>query len=104
MFMRFLRVFRLARVLRVFRAVRFLQQLRLMLDCIMGCFEALMWCLLLIIFFLFLFSVILVQGMTSYVRDIDSTRDLNSVRDIERRFGGIIPTLVSLFQATTNGV
>merc|ERR1719272_2041697 len=60
-FLRALRIFKVSRALRLLRAVKFFSELRLMLDCIMGSVMTLIWCLALIVFVLYMFSLVFVQ-------------------------------------------
>merc|ERR1711959_690302 len=69
LFFRLFRLFKVAKVLRLVRALRFFHELRLMVDCVLNSFSSLFWCLTLIGFMLYMFSLIFVQGMTQHLKD-----------------------------------
>ena len=45
------------------RAVKWVQELRLMLDCVLNSVLHLVWCLVLIMFVLIMFALVIVQGL-----------------------------------------
>jgi len=98
-FLRALRVLKSLRVLRMLRVVRFVRELRLMLDCIVNSMLHLVWCVVLIGMMLLMFSLYLMQGLsTFYAKATDAHRDT-----IEERFNTVANTMVSLLMATTGG-
>ncbi|CAJ1459198.1 unnamed protein product, partial [Effrenium voratum] len=86
-FLRLLRLTKLAKVLRVFRTLKFFTELRLawrhasltahglarvlhsrlMLDCVLGSFLQIFWCLAMIMFVLYVFSLLIVQGIADFL-------------------------------------
>jgi hypothetical protein len=109
-FFRMLRVFKVVKVLRTLRAMRFFQELRLMVDCAMGSFMQLLWCLVVIAFILYLFSLVFVQGMTDYLGDLvldkavleESEADVYT--DVVASFGSVQQTMLLLLQSVTGGL
>ncbi|CAJ1396894.1 unnamed protein product [Effrenium voratum] len=102
----FLRIFRLckiAKVLRVFRTLRFFTDLRLMMDCCLGSFMNVFWCLAMIVFVLYVFSLLIVQGLTEYLVSAENL-DETYKRDVMRFFGSVGSAIVTLFQSTTAGI
>lgn len=75
-----------------------------MLDCVLGCISALSWCVLLIAFFLFMFSLALVQGMSAHVREDASTIDDASIKAMQDHYGSVGETTIFLFMAITGGM
>jgi len=107
-FMRAMRLFKVAKVLRVFRTFRFFTELRLMLDCVLGSFISLFWCMLLLLFVLYGFALLLVQGLTQTLlrQDFGSTDDYDGdlSADIADYFGSVAAAMATLLQSTTNGI
>merc|ERR1712048_971276 len=68
-FLRTLRVFKFAKVLRLLRAVSIIKDLRVMMECVIGSMMALIWSIVLISFFLYVFSLFFVQAMAKHVSD-----------------------------------
>jgi len=97
-YMRAVRVFKVSRVLRMFRAVHFFTDLRLMIDCVMGSFIALFWCLVLIAFVLYMFALLFVQAVPVTLADVGEDALL-----LGQFFGSVQTAMVSLFQVTTGG-
>lgn len=101
---RSVRIFKVVRILRMVRAVRFVQELRLMLDCCIGSLLGLFWCLVLITFVLYMFSLVFVQGLTSHVTENLDMLDDKTTQDVKKLFGRVTKAMVSLFQSTTGGI
>jgi len=103
-FLRLLRILKIVKVFRVIRAVKFVQDLRLMLDCLLSSVGQLTWCLLLIVFVLYLFALIFVQALSSYALENWDSLNEHERLLIGKAFGNVGVAMVSLFQATTGGV
>lgn len=107
--MGFLRMFRLckiAKVLRVFRTLRFFTELRLMMDCVLGSFINVFWCLAMIVFVLYVFSLLIVQGLTEFLVSVPEEELPSDFDKVEamRFFGSVSSAVITLFQATTAGI
>lgn len=104
-FLRLIRIFKIAKILRIFRTLRFFAELRLMLDCVLGSFVSLFWCLLLLFFVLYVFALVMVQGITQALQQ-DTGRTLNSgdAAKTEMYFGTVTGAVLTLLQSTTSGV
>jgi len=105
-FVRALRILKIARVFRVMRVVRFSQDLRLMLECVWGSFISLFWCLTLIVFVIYMFSLVFVQGLAGYMVDLKrqpTGLDDTVEAEILQRFGTSLRAMRGLFEATTGG-
>lgn len=108
-FLRLLRLYKIAKVLRVLRTLRFFRELRLMLDCVLGSVLNAIWCIAMLFFVMFIFSLLLVQGLADYLGEYSRENGLQSledphVGDIMLWYGSVGRTLLTLFQSTTSGV
>eukprot|EP00438_Fugacium_kawagutii_P004611 Skav229002 [mRNA] locus=scaffold127:334407:334853:+ [translate_table: standard] len=70
-FLRLLRLCKIVKILRVFRTLRFFSELRLMLDCVLGSLKNCFWCLMMLLFVVYLFALLLQQGLSSIFRRVD---------------------------------
>merc|ERR1719203_2382052 len=109
-FFRMIRVFKVVKVLRTLRAMRFFQELRLMVDCALGSFMQLLWCLVVIGFILYLFSLLFVQGSTNFLIDLVKDKstlaagDVKLYDDVVGSFGSIQHAMLLLLQSVTGGL
>ncbi|CAK0825949.1 unnamed protein product [Prorocentrum cordatum] len=109
-FFRMIRVFKVVKVLRTLRAMRFFQELRLMVDCALGSFMQLLWCLVVIAFILYLFSLVFVQGMADYLTDLVADEATLTTVQVERytgvvdNFGSVPHAMLLLLQSVTGGL
>merc|ERR1719378_515844 len=91
------------------RAVKWVQELRLMLDCVLNSVLHLIWCITLIMLVLVCFALLLIQGMTSYLSDFDYNNPAGklemavAVQSIDGVFDSVPNAMLTLFQATTGG-
>lgn len=79
------------------RVVQFIQELRLMMDCIVNSILHLVWCVVLIGMMLLMFALYMMQGLKSHVSKAD---DHSNVVD---RFDTVLNSMISLLMATTGG-
>merc|ERR1740138_1351597 len=103
MILRPLRLLKVVRVLRTLRAVRFMQELRLMLVCMVQSASTMLWCGLLIMYIQYFFSMILVQGMSAYMNTEPQLLD-EEIRDIRTWFGSVQGSVLALWMAVTGGI
>lgn len=104
-FLRLLRLTKLAKVLRVFRTLKFFTELRLMIDCVLGSFMQIFWCLVMIVFVLYVFSLLIVQGIADFL--LTAGEENVSVKlqtELMDYFGSVGETIMTLFQSTTAGL
>lgn len=81
--------------------VGFLRMFRL---CVLGSFINVFWCLAMIVFVLYVFSLLIVQGLTEYLlTEVDNLSEVYKDQYI-RFFGSVSNAVVTLFQATTAGI
>mmetsp|Transcript_5434 Transcript_5434/g.9708 ORF Transcript_5434/g.9708 Transcript_5434/m.9708 type:complete len:628 (-) Transcript_5434:163-2046(-) len=103
-FLRLLRLTKLAKVLRVFRTLKFFTELRLMLDCVLGSFLQIFWCVAMIIFVLYVFSLLMVQGVVDLLISEGDHLEQDYVDRLMAHFGSVGASLMTLFQSTTAGL
>ncbi|CAE7452790.1 Scn10a [Symbiodinium natans] len=103
-FLRLLRLTKLAKVLRVFRTLKFFTELRLMLDCVLGSFLQIFWCLAMIVFVLYVFSLLIVQGIVDFlISEGDTLLDVE-MDNLKYYYPSVGGSLLTLFQSTTAGL
>eukprot|EP00931_Biecheleriopsis_adriatica_P116739 TRINITY_DN92340_c0_g1_i1.p1 TRINITY_DN92340_c0_g1~~TRINITY_DN92340_c0_g1_i1.p1 ORF type:complete len:684 (-),score=114.35 TRINITY_DN92340_c0_g1_i1:30-2054(-) len=105
-FLRMLRLFKLSKILRVVRTLRFFDELRLMVDCVLGSVLNMIWCLTMLFFVMFLFALLLVQSLIDYAALLyeDQSANLEAIENCEKFFGSTMIGVKTLFQSTTAGV
>jgi len=91
---RVIRIVRLVRILRIIRVMRFFKELRAMVQGIMASFKPLLWCLVLLLLVKITFGILILQMVS------DSTPSA-TILDL---YGGIMPTIYTLYQAITGGL
>mmetsp|Transcript_59303 Transcript_59303/g.138906 ORF Transcript_59303/g.138906 Transcript_59303/m.138906 type:complete len:714 (-) Transcript_59303:101-2242(-) len=108
-FLRLLRLCKIAKVLRVLRTLRFFRELRLMLDCVLGSVINAIWCVAMLFFVMFIFALLMVQGLADYLGQYSREFGPESlteefVGDIMLWYGSVGRTILTLFQSTTSGI
>eukprot|EP00928_Gymnodinium_smaydae_P025817 TRINITY_DN2045_c0_g2_i1.p1 TRINITY_DN2045_c0_g2~~TRINITY_DN2045_c0_g2_i1.p1 ORF type:complete len:515 (+),score=77.67 TRINITY_DN2045_c0_g2_i1:58-1602(+) len=98
-YLRSIRVLRMAKVLRVFRLVKFVKQLRIILNCLMGSVMSLVWSIVMMLIVFFMFSMVFVQGVANLLRKVDR----ESIGPTIELFGSVDAAFLSLFKTTTGG-
>mmetsp|Transcript_26109 Transcript_26109/g.60866 ORF Transcript_26109/g.60866 Transcript_26109/m.60866 type:complete len:544 (-) Transcript_26109:63-1694(-) len=97
-FLRTLRIVKALKLFRVFRVLRFSRELRLMLDCLTGCFASLGWSLVMLGFVLCLTSLYFVQSISLQSESDDHVEPL-----LQQAFSSVHTGMLSLFKAVTGG-
>ncbi|CAE7478612.1 Scn10a [Symbiodinium necroappetens] len=101
-FLRLIRLCKIVKILRVFRTLKFFSELRLMLDCVLGSLMNVMWCVILLVFVMYVFGLLLQQGIVQYFMEENVTpKAEGELRDYFRSVGD---TIITLFQSSTSGV
>jgi len=100
MFMRVVRFMRVAKVLRVFRVIRFCSEMRVMLDSICDSVLTLVWCILLFVLFLYVFAVLLMQGIISAGY---TTSGVSLQSTAKKSFPSVEVSILTLFACITGG-
>ena len=103
-FLRLIRLCKIVKILRVFRTLKFFSELRLMLDCVLGSLMNVMWCVILLVFVMYVFGLLLQQGIVQFLMEEGKNVDQADYDFIIEYFGSVFQTVVTLFQSSTSGV
>eukprot|EP00438_Fugacium_kawagutii_P002568 Skav209861 [mRNA] locus=scaffold1684:427162:431012:- [translate_table: standard] len=103
-FLRLLRLCKIVKILRIFRTLRVFSELRLMLDCVLGSLLNVMWCIILLIFVMYIFALLVQQTLVGFLQEEAGTTSEQDTARIYQYFGSVSTTLLTLFQAITSGV
>ena len=102
-FLRLIRLCKIVKILRVFRTLKFFSELRLMLDCVLGSLLNVMWCCIMLLFVMYVFGLLLQQGVVQYFMEEAAVSD-QAANELKTYFGSVGDTVITLFQSSTNGV
>lgn len=103
----YIRVLRLARIARSFRVFHLLKwaslvrSLRLMLFAIVKSVVPFVWAVLVLFLIIFVFAVVLSNGVTNYVRDVGA--GTGHVEDLKEAFGSMPRMVLTLFLSISGG-
>ena len=106
-FLRLLRLCKIVKILRVFRTLRFFSELRLMLDCVVGSLMNVFWCLIMLLFVMYVFALLLQQGVVQHLQEAKPSSDQGAgcaEGGLQTYFSSVGVTVVTLFQSCTSGV
>merc|ERR1740121_345191 len=103
--MRVIRLLRVLKILRVFRAFRFLDELRLMVSCMLGSMASLLWSSVLIMVILLIASLTFVQMVSQLQMDSPDkiSADPNLKDMINAHFSSVGLAMLEIFMSTTGG-
>lgn len=101
-FLRVLRIVRMFRATRILRVFRFLGELRIMIASIAASFVSLGWAFLLILILMFCASIMVCQGVSSYLANTDST-DQDLKADLHLHWGCIGTCMYTFLKALSGG-
>ena len=101
---RLIRLCKIVKILRVFRTLKFFSELRLMLDCVLGSLINAMWCVIMLVFVMYVFGLLLQQGIVQFLMEEGKTVNQDDYNFIVEYFGSVFQTVVTLFQSSTSGV
>ena len=103
--MRVIRLLRVLKILRIFRAFRFLDELRLMVSCMLGSMTSLLWSIMLIMVILLIAGLTFVQMVSQLQMDFPEkiAADANLKNMINAHFSGVGLAMLELFMSTTGG-
>jgi hypothetical protein len=100
-FVRSLRLFKISKIFRLFRFLEFLKDVKVMVYCMVHSLVAVFWALILIVFLLYMFTIIIMQGVILSMEDgNETTAERQALLDM---FGSVSATMMILFQTTTSG-
>lgn len=102
---RLMRMLRLARVMRGARMLRYFKDLRLMVNGIVSCAKSLFWCIFLLVFVMFVVTVIFLDVLNDNIIDGRSCGNEEDCRNafLAKHFGSVWKSILSLFKAITGG-
>jgi hypothetical protein len=98
-YMRMLRLLKLVKILRTLRVIKLFRDLTQIVDSLTSCMAAFMWAAVMMILVVYIFALIFMQALTSYLQDAGITED----DDVTENFGGTFVSMVSLYMAVTGG-
>mmetsp|Transcript_41825 Transcript_41825/g.94076 ORF Transcript_41825/g.94076 Transcript_41825/m.94076 type:complete len:699 (+) Transcript_41825:155-2251(+) len=101
-FVRTIRIFKLAKILRVIRVMRFFSELRLMVNSLAGSLFSLFWSFVMLAFIVYIFGLMFVQGVATYLSEEPPISDEERNTLIEL-FGRVSRAMLSLYQSATGG-
>jgi len=104
-YVRLLRLARVVRSLRMLRLIRFsslVRKLRVLTLAIVNCSSMLMWAVLVLILVMFLFSVVFLTAVSSYIGDAGPTDVF--VNDLKIYFSSLPMTMLTLFMSVSGGI
>jgi len=99
-------LFKFAKVLRILRTFEAFADLRMMMTCVLGTVSNLLWCLLMLFFFIYIFAVFIVQGLSEVVakeHDV-GVAPHPAMEEVQLHFGSVGETILTLLESTTGGV
>lgn len=99
--LRMLRILKLAKLLRVFRLIAMVKPLRAILRSIVNTLHTLAWSLCMLALILFLFALMLVLRMASYINEEGPFDDPTVEYDIRAAYGSVGLTMLHLFMVST---
>eukprot|EP00435_Cladocopium_sp_Y103_P016869 s1943_g4.t1 len=103
-FLRLLRLCKIVKILRIFRTLRVFSELRLMLDCVLGSLLNCMWCIVMLIFVMYIFALLVQQTLVGFLQEEGDDKTPEEIGLLYQYFGSVQITLITLFQAITSGV
>eukprot|EP00747_Dinoflagellata_sp_TGD_P138210 gnl/TRDRNA2_/TRDRNA2_175762_c0_seq16.p1 gnl/TRDRNA2_/TRDRNA2_175762_c0~~gnl/TRDRNA2_/TRDRNA2_175762_c0_seq16.p1 ORF type:complete len:537 (+),score=100.27 gnl/TRDRNA2_/TRDRNA2_175762_c0_seq16:67-1611(+) len=101
-FMRLLRLMKMLKILRIIRLMRFFRELRLMMASIIGSMRSMLWCVVLIFITVYMFAILFVQSITSYLQDPNV--DHQAEVELRHFWDGISWSMLTLFKLSTGGL
>ena len=104
-FLRMMRMMKIVKVLRLLRTLRYFNDLRLMMDCVVGSVVALFWCLVMIAFVLYIFAILMMQLLMMYMKEAEADGGVpqEDREIIDVMFGSVGRACVTLLASTTGG-
>ncbi|CAK0901070.1 unnamed protein product [Prorocentrum cordatum] len=98
-FMRSLRILKLAKVLRIIRMFRIVSELRLIMNSVIGSMISLVWSFLVIVFIMYLFGILFVQGVTAHFYELQ----IPFSEDAKKMFGSTLSGMLTLYMSANGG-
>jgi len=102
-FMRTLRILKMARVLRGLRVVRFFDELRIMLNSLIGSVSSLFWSIVMLMITFYIFALLFVQGVANLLNEERQQAVDDFYHGLMEEFGSVQLAILSLYKASTGG-
>jgi cytochrome b len=103
LFIRILRLLKLTKVLRLLRAIRCVRELRLMLQAMIGTLSSLFWAIIFLLMVLFIFGLILMQGVTGYLLEYGEQISEEEHESVTKNYGSMSAVMLTIFKASSGG-
>eukprot|EP00443_Scrippsiella_acuminata_P125771 CAMPEP_0115639990 /NCGR_PEP_ID=MMETSP0272-20121206/35553_1 /TAXON_ID=71861 /ORGANISM="Scrippsiella trochoidea, Strain CCMP3099" /LENGTH=634 /DNA_ID=CAMNT_0003077211 /DNA_START=9 /DNA_END=1911 /DNA_ORIENTATION=- len=101
--LRMLRILRLIRIMRLVRVLRLIGELRMLVMSIMGSLKSLVWAVALLLMLIYVMGVYITELVLDHRMGISG--ELNSAsQQLERHYGSLGDTILSVYMAVTGGV
>jgi hypothetical protein len=101
-FMRSLRILKVGKALRVFRMVAFFNELRMILNSLLGCVISLFWSIVMLGLIFFMFGVAFVQASSTWLKVPDNFENPDSEVLLDE-FNSVQKAMLALFRSCTGG-
>ena len=88
-FLRLLRLCRIVKILRIFRTLRIFSELRLMLDCVLGSLLNVMWCIIMLLFVMYVFALLVQQTLVGFLQDPETMLSQQESGEIFEYYGSV---------------
>jgi hypothetical protein len=79
------------------------KELATLLDSFKQSCESMFWCFVMLVFLLYIFALIVVQGMSGLLLVSGASLDFHELTDIEESFGSVSQTMLTLYMSVTGG-
>lgn len=104
-YLRIMRILRLVRIVRLVRILRLVTELKTIVDSIVGSMRSLMWTLVLLMLLIYMIGVYFTQTVAEHMGSVIFDDELHPLdADLQKYFGTLIRTLLTLYQSMTGGV
>jgi len=103
-FMRLLRLLKVVRILRTIRVLKFFRELRVMLLALLQSTMSLFWCMVMIMFIMYMFGLVFIQGANNWILDHEAVSpDPYFQSLVKEKFNSLGQTMLTLYQSVTGG-
>jgi len=102
-YLRGIRVLRVAKLFRMFRVLRMVQEIKLLVDCVVGSINSLVWSFVLLTLLLSFFSMFFVTAVANALRD-GNALDAEVRHTLLEMFPSVGQGMITLFMAVSGGM
>merc|ERR1712032_1590657 len=93
---------KLAKALRTLRILHFFNELRLIMNSIVGSVVSLFWSIVMLLLMFYVFGIIFVQGVTDFLREEES-RQSRVGEILQDQFGTVLRAMITMFKSISGG-